>query len=1168
MRVLRVLALLLGVAAVIQLWFLCLFPIDLRTKLENGHIKAPRWMATSSQLKELARMEPFSSAEYIWLRKIERRIRACRDSLLHFDIALPEACVSDDKLVKQDGMAYGFKKEIIVSALLTFKDSVDMTSLAITATVLALSSVSYRSEIILVDDSSTERTMMIERAKQRLSEFSGIEIRLFNTHNGPVGYSMAINFGLAYVKGSYVLLLNNDVLIFKNTVSNLLATFESRDDVGAVVPRFVGSDGKLQEAGGVVFSDGEAMHLGASLGMKNDPIFRYVRPIDYGSAACILIRRELIIGGFDEKYRPAYYEDTDLSMTLRRSGNRVLYQPFAVAMHKGSTTYNNQSLKDDLMVKNRRVFTRKWSNSLQCHYSRLITNWNNQPLRRRILQLVSRLSVFRIIFLDWNVPCFDRDSGSLRTINLIRVLLSLGAHVTFVATDVVYDNSCVYQLNWLGVHVIKQKHFDLGWGDDIEVPCDYDIIFVSRRNSFAMWKPLLEHTCFKTPIVFDTVDLHFLRELRELMATEGINYEHSLNLSNNIVRFKNHIFGSHDTFQGTTATKEQTFQYWKWLRRFSEEISLMNRSIATIVVSPIEIEIIRELKAMRRLRSELAVFHISNIHDDEILDDLNTRATNFQQRKGCLFVGNWEHTPNVDAVQFLIHEILPQIANNSETPSDFALHIVGAGEPPRWMNDIHDIGGIPVVMHGFVKDLGTILQQVRVAVAPLRYGAGVKGKVNSAMIHGVPVVATPMAIEGMFLTPNVDVIVAETGPLFATSILDLYLNYDLWMKIRTAAFLNVKKHFSVSTAKRGMHKLLDFLYVNDPHLRHVIADGTRAVKGAGNCDRETGRYGIGAIVPSNRIVNDSFITQFEHAVTIPKNSVFEADSTYLESIWALSSMDDARSRCHADRACTGWCWNPMDWTFFYFNAISHKRIQERGKLGKFPPGWTCWFQHDRIRNAPRFVRDDGYSNVHFDITSHFSYRIYKPKSSTILERKLVTSDDAQRRCIINYDCIAYCHNPRDWTFFYDDIPSPFDIMIEWGDSLNNSPGWTCYKRHKFAVKLAKPEFVKVQRPSNYVYGEAYITESLKLNNQQAQTLCAKNRRCTGYCNHPREYTWIYEMKQGAIKQHRSPPGWDCYIRPKLLESIRKGGSNKQTTYEALTRKEKGENDKEKVRTII
>jgi glycosyltransferase involved in cell wall biosynthesis len=115
------------------------------------------------------------------------------------------------------------------------------------------------------------------------------------------------------------------------------------------------------------------------------------------------------------------------------------------------------------------------------------------------------------------------------------------------------------------------------------------------------------------------------------------------------------------------------------------------------------------------------------------------------------------------------------------------------------------------VFHGFVEDLEPWLDSCRLAVAPLRYGAGIKGKVNMSMSRGQPVVATPAAVEGMFAEPGRDVMVADGAEDFATAVVKLYGDEDLWNRISAGGLENVQKYFSVETARLGLQELLKAL---------------------------------------------------------------------------------------------------------------------------------------------------------------------------------------------------------------------------------------------------------------------------------------------------------------------------------------------------------------------
>ena len=113
--------------------------------------------------------------------------------------------------------------------------------------------------------------------------------------------------------------------------------------------------------------------------------------------------------------------------------------------------------------------------------------------------------------------------------------------------------------------------------------------------------------------------------------------------------------------------------------------------------------------------------------------------------------------------------------------------------------------------HGFIEDLDQYLDGCRLAVAPLRYGAGVKGKVNMSMAHGQPVVATPIAIEGIHAQHEHDVLVAETEQEFADQVVRLYRNKDLWQRLSENGVENVRKHFSLDAARHSIESLLDKL---------------------------------------------------------------------------------------------------------------------------------------------------------------------------------------------------------------------------------------------------------------------------------------------------------------------------------------------------------------------
>lgn len=176
----------------------------------------------------------------------------------------------------------------------------------------------------------------------------------------------------------------------------------------------------------------------------------------------------------------------------------------------------------------------------------------------------------------------------------------------------------------------------------------------------------------------------------------------------------------------------------------------------------------------------------------------------FAERKDIFFVGGYQHPPNIDAALWFVESIWPLV--RQELP-DIRFHLIGS-KAPEQVKALHGNG---VHFHGFVESLEPWLDGCRVAVAPLRYGAGIKGKVNISMARGQPVVATPMAVEGMFARPGCDVMVAETAEEFADAVVKIYEDEDLWNLVSMSGQENVNRYFSVETARLGLQELLGSL---------------------------------------------------------------------------------------------------------------------------------------------------------------------------------------------------------------------------------------------------------------------------------------------------------------------------------------------------------------------
>jgi O-antigen biosynthesis protein len=174
----------------------------------------------------------------------------------------------------------------------------------------------------------------------------------------------------------------------------------------------------------------------------------------------------------------------------------------------------------------------------------------------------------------------------------------------------------------------------------------------------------------------------------------------------------------------------------------------------------------------------------------------------FAQRRDLVFVGGFRHPPNADAVVWFAREIFPLI--RAQAP-DIRFHVIGGDVP----DEVAALAAQPGVhVHGHLPDIAPYMDGARVAVAPLRFGAGVKGKINLSMAHGQPVVATSCAVEGMHLRDGVDVLVADEPRAFAQAVLRLHAEPALWESLARNGLANVERHFSMEAAREVVRRVL------------------------------------------------------------------------------------------------------------------------------------------------------------------------------------------------------------------------------------------------------------------------------------------------------------------------------------------------------------------------
>lgn len=538
-------------------------------------------------------------------------------------------------------------------------------------------------EVILADDGSTDETV-------RAAEFiRGVRILRDGVNRG---FLRNCNRAAASARGEYLYFLNNDAELKPGAAQSLVALLDSDETIGVAGSKLVYPNGRLQEAGGILWNDAS----GWNYGRGQDPAlpsFNYVKDVDYVSGASLMIRRKLWeeIGGFDDRFAPAYCEDSDLAFEVRKRGRRVVYQPRSVVIHHEGSSHGtdiSEGVKAG-QTRNLEILRSKWASELAAHFP------NGQDVFHARDRSAAKKTV---LIIDHYVPHFDRDAGSRTMRSFIDTFLAMGLNVKFLGDNFFPHQPYTEMLEQAGVEVLVGPWIAGRWLEWIrENGRHLDYALLSRPHIAPKYvQPLRSHA--RSRLLYYVHDLHFLRERESArLRNDASMMERAENLK-------------------------------------AEETRLMSSMDAILSCSDAETEILRELCPA------VKVYYVPPY----AVSVDRAREFDALRRRDILFVGGFSHPPNTDGILWFVHEVWPAI--RARLPG-VVFHIAGADPPP----EIRALASESVRLLGFVSDdrLKKLYDGCRLVVIPLRYGAGVKGKTVEAMAHGVPFVTTRWGVEGM-----------------------------------------------------------------------------------------------------------------------------------------------------------------------------------------------------------------------------------------------------------------------------------------------------------------------------------------------------------------------------------------------------------------------------------
>lgn len=643
------------------------------------------WRFLSVLYKVRNSILPPGSSRHHRVKKIVNRLRGKKgDNVVIKDFSRP-AAMSADEPVTFEPFSFPVFSNPRVSIIIPAYNGWKMNYLCLRSIWENTEGISY--EVIFADDLSTDETQFVSNYIKNIRHIR-------NTEN--LQFLKNANHAATFAAGEFVHFLNNDTRVTAGWLSTLVDLMEKDKTIGMAGSKLVYPDGRLQEAGGIIWQDAS----GWNYGHKQDPDaseFNYVKEVDYISGASILVRKSLWdeLGGFDQRYYPAYAEDSDLAFAIRDKGYKVVYQPLSKVIHYEGFSHGTEvTPKEGSNIKsyqkiNNGKFSEKWHTVLQHQFANGVNPFwtrdrsSNKPT---------------IVVIDHYVPHFDKDAGSRTTFQYLQLFTELGMNVKFIGDNFYRHEPYTTVLQQMGIEVLYGSYYVENWQKWLKDNDQYiDYIFMNRPHISIKYVDFLREN-MHGKLFYYTHDLHYYRELMEYEVTRQ-------------------------------PEKLASAGQWK-----AKEFRIFADVDVILTPSSKEKEIIGREFPGKTVEVMPAFFYPS----------IDEPITNFQDRKDILFVGGFMHKPNLDAVLWFASEILPKVR---ERNPDIRLIIVGSNAP----DSITNLQSEHIDVRGFVTDeeLDRLYKTVRISIVPLRFGAGVKGKTVESLVKALPVISTSFGIEGM-----------------------------------------------------------------------------------------------------------------------------------------------------------------------------------------------------------------------------------------------------------------------------------------------------------------------------------------------------------------------------------------------------------------------------------
>lgn len=583
-----------------------------------------------------------------------------------------------------------------------------------------------------VRDASYEVIVVLNAAEEEVERALGDSVRGAKLLRSRVnrGFAGGCNLGAGQARGRYLALLNDDAEVTGGWLEYLAEALAKRPRCGAVGSRVLHSDGSLQEAGSILWSDGSTSCVGRDLPADEPQAYNYARRVDFCGMSSMLVRKEVwdALDGLDESFFPAYCEDIDFCLRSAAAGWPVWYEPRSRIIHHESQS-SSARYKTFLIERNKRLIRDRWGSVLGGQET--ANPGDSKAVARAVWRAMGK--TLRLLVVDDRIPHAALGSGFARMRDAIaEIVEDEDFHISLLPTDTSAGDPS--ELMGLGVEIVYER-----LSDHLRRPgVSYDLAVVSRPHNFDQKAHLIRALLPECRIVYDAEAVYH-RRLEKQLALASTRVERAL------------------LHREAGEMKEL-------------ETQIAHRADHVVVLSQDEADV------FKGLNSSVPVTTI-----EMLLRGVSPTTSPFRDRADIVMVASWlaggPSSPNGDGLIWFVQHVLPKVLERNPWTR---LRVTGA-HPPR---SITRLASPSVVFEGKVDDLAAFYDRARVVVVPVRFGAGVKTKTVEALQYAVPTVTTPVGAEGLDLLGTGALEITDDADDFADRVVRLLEDPPAWGRQR------------------------------------------------------------------------------------------------------------------------------------------------------------------------------------------------------------------------------------------------------------------------------------------------------------------------------------------------------------------------------------------------